>query len=162
MIEEQMAERQYNFIQEKDRNFIIEFTKALENMGYTYGGEIGNGYCWGRYMLIFRKAHVKSKNVVARIYIREDSILLRLFLNKVTKHAPYINSSPDFIKNVFTGDYGNCKHCKGDHCKFRKDYEIDGIHFEKCNGTTFEFSYPTVERLTDYIQLLQEFFPPKK
>ena len=100
----------------------------------TYGGEIGSGYCWGKYMLIFRKANIKSKNVVARIYIRDDSIVLRLFLNKVTKHAPYISAAPDHIKNVFIGEYGNCKHCKGDNCKFRKDYQIDGAVIEKCNG----------------------------
>lgn len=161
MIEKQLAEEQFNFIQEKDKQFIIAFTKALEKMGYTYGGEIGSGYCWGKYMLIFRKANIKSKNVVARIYIRDDSIVLRLFLNKVTKHAPYISAAPDHIKNVFIGEYGNCKHCKGDNCKFRKDYEIGGAVIEKCNGTTFEFPKPTVAYLSDYISLFQEFYPPR-
>lgn len=161
MIEKQIEEEQFNFIQEKDKQFIILFTKALEKMGYTYGGEIGSGYCWGKYMLIFRKANIKSKNVVARIYIRDDSIVLRLFLNKVTKHASYISAAPDHIKNVFTGEYGNCKHCKGDNCKFRKDYQIDGAVIEKCNGTTFEFPKPTVAFLSDYISLFQEFYPPR-
>lgn len=158
MIETQIAEKPFHFIQENDKIFIINFTKALEEMGYTYGGEIGSGYCWGKYMLIFRKANVKSKNVVARIYIKDDSIVLRLFFNNVTKHASYISASPAHIRNTFTGDYGTCKHCKGDHCKFRKDYEIDGINYEKCNGTTFTFYHPKTENLSDYLALFKEFY----
>ncbi|WP_050697822.1 hypothetical protein [Anaeromassilibacillus senegalensis] len=162
MIETHIAEEPFHFIQEKDKIFIIEFTKALEEMGYTYGGEIGSGYCWGKYMLIFRKANVKSKNVVARIYIKDDSIVLRLFFNHVTKHAAYISASPAHIQNAFTGDYGTCKHCKGDSCKFRKDYEIDGVKYEKCNGTTFEFHDPKIENLAYYLALFKEFYPLSK
>lgn len=162
MIEKQMAEEQFNFIREGDRNFIVDFTNALERMGYTYGDQIGSGYCWGRFMLIFRKANVKSKNVVARIYIKDDSIVLRLFFNNVTKHAVFISGSPEHIRNAFIGDYGTCKHCKGDSCKFRKDYEIDGVNYEKCNGTTFEFHDPKAEHLDDYIALFKEFYLPSK
>lgn len=162
MIEEHMDEKQFDFIQERDRSFIIEFTKALEKIGYTYGDEIGSGYCWGKYMLIYRKANVKSKTVVARIYIKEDSVILRLFFNNVTKHAAYISSSPDHIKSAFTSDYGTCKHCKGDNCKFRKDYKIDGIKYEKCNGTTFEFHNPERTKLSDYLALFEEFYPVSK
>lgn len=158
MIENHMAEKEFNFIQDRDKTFIVELTKALEKMGYTYGDEIGSGYCWGKYMLIFRKANVKSKNVVARIYIKEDSIVLRLFFNNVTKHAAYISSSPEHIQSAFTGDYGTCKHCKGENCKFRKDYEIDGVKYEKCNGTTFEFHNPKIENIDDYLALFEEFY----
>lgn len=158
MIEEHMAEDRFDFIDCGDKKFIVEFTKSLESLGYTYGGEIGSGFCWGRYMLIFRKAGVKSKNVAARIYIRDDSIVLRMFFNNVTKHADYISNSPGFIKIAFTGDYGTCKHCKGDNCRFRKDYEIDGVKFEKCNGTTFEFCNPKIENIPDYIALFKEFY----
>lgn len=162
MIERQMGEEQFGFIAEKDRLFIIEFTEKLEQMGYTYGGTIGSGFCWGRYMLIFRKANVKSKNVAARIYIKEDSIVLRFFFNQVTKHAAYIDSAPEHIRIAFTGDYGTCKHCRGDSCKFRKDYEIGGVHYEKCNGTTFEIHNPDVEKLEDYLALFREFYPPSR
>lgn len=114
-------------------------TKVLESLSYTYENVIGNGFCWGKYMLIFRKANVKSKQVAAQIYIIEDSIVLKMFFNNVTKHSAYISNTPNRIKHVFTGSYGTCKHCKGDNCKFRKEYEIDSIKFEKCNGTAFEF-----------------------
>lgn len=162
MIERQMAKQQFDFIQETDRLFIIDFTNALEELGYTYGGEIGSGYCWGKYMLIFRKANVKSKNIVARIYIKDDSIVLRLFLNNVTKHAAFISAAPEHIQNAFIAEYGTCKHCKGNHCKFRKDYEISGTAYEKCNGTTFEFPDPKSQYLADYLALFKEFYPLSK
>ena len=44
MIENHMAEKEFNFIQDRDKTFIVELTKALEKMGYTYGDEIGSGY----------------------------------------------------------------------------------------------------------------------
>lgn len=162
MIEVQMAEKQFDFLKEKDKLFIIDFTKKLEELGYTYGGEIGSGFCWGRYMLIFRKTNVKSKNVAARIYMKEDGIVLRLFFNTVSKLAVYISGLLSYIKTVFTGDYGNCKHCKGDICKFCKEYEIGGMGYEKCNGTTFEFREPKREDIPDYIELFQEFYPGYK
>lgn len=162
MIEKALTDKKFEFINDKDKQFIIMFTKELENIGYTYGNVIGDGYCWGKYMLIFKKANVKSKNVFARIYIQEDSIVLRLFFNNVTKHASYISQAPDMIKRVFVNDYGRCKHCKGDNCRFRKDYEIDGIKFEKCNGTTFEFYDPLIENIPAYISLFKEFYPTKK
>lgn len=158
MIVQHMAEERFAFLSEPDKCFIIAFTEALEDRGYTYGGEIGSGFCWGKYMLIFRKVGVKSRNVVARIYLKEDSIVLRLFLNQVTKHAAYLSAAPEHIRNAFTGEYGTCKHCKGDHCKFRKDYEIGGVRYEKCNGTTFEFPQPKTERLADYLALFEEFY----
>ena len=162
MIEEQMKEEHFHFISETDKQFIIAFTKALQALGYTYNDTIGSGFCWGKYMLIFRKANVKSKNVVARIYIQDHSIVLRMFFNQVTKHGDFIRSSPEFIRDVFLGEYGNCKHCRGDACKFRKDYEIDGIKYEKCNGVTFEFRETKLEYIPDYIALFQEFFPAKQ
>ncbi len=162
MIEKQINEKQFDFVSKNDKGFIVAFTQALENMGYTYGDTIGNGFCWGKYMLIFRKANVKSKKVVARIYIRDDSIVLRLFFNNVTKHSEYIDATPEYIKSVFVGEYGSCNHCKGDNCKFRKDYEINGIKYEKCNGTTFRFNEPSVENLHDYLKLFREFYPVKR
>ncbi|NCA93248.1 hypothetical protein EOM82_08450 [bacterium] len=156
MNEKILNTEQYDFIKYDDKRFIIEFSNELERLGYTDFG-IGNGFCWGRYMIIYRKSGMKSQNVYARIYIRDNSICLRLFFNNVTKHGDYIAITPDFIKNVFTGDYGKCKHCKGDSCKFRKDYEIGGNKYEKCNGYTFEFYEPTVEKLPAYIDLFKVF-----
>lgn len=116
-------------------------------------------------MLIYRKTGVKSKNVYARIYIRDTSIALRLFLNDIDKHRQYIECAPPHIKEVFVGPIADCQHDRVDPdggCKFRKTYTIDGRLIEKCNGETFEFREPSQYRTGDYIDLFTEFFPPKK
>ncbi|MDE6902543.1 MAG: hypothetical protein K2P22_07355, partial [Lachnospiraceae bacterium] len=162
MIAEQLRESRFDFVSSQDKAFITAFTESLEKLGYTYGGEIGSGVCWGRYMLIFRRANVKSKYVAARIYIRDSSIALRIYCNQVTKHADYIRSAPSLIRDVFTGEYGACTHCRGDQCKFRKIYEIDGKTIEKCNGLTFTFDCPQAADLPEYLALFQEFYRTKK
>ncbi len=159
MIEQLLSEERFDFITPENKRFIYAFTNALSDMGYTFGDAIGSGFCWGKYMLIFTKANVKAKKVVARIYIREKDLVLRLFFSDVTKHAKYISYAPDFIKEVFTGPYAACKHCKGEQCKFQKTYDIEGVHYKKCNGRTFEFILPDINRLDDYIGLFKEFYP---
>jgi len=113
-------------------------------------------------MIIYRKSGVKSKKVYARIYIRDNGICLRFFFNDVTKRSDFIRNAPGYIKDVFTGDYGTCRHCKGDSCRFRKVYEIDGISYEKCNGFTFEFYEPGLDKLQAYIDLFKAFNLPSK
>lgn len=162
MIEQQMNEERFDFITPENKRFIIEMTHALEKSGYTYNDTIGDGICWGKYMLIFRKANVKSKNVYARIYIREDGVAFRLFLNNITKHADFIANSPDYIKNVFIGNSGACHYCRGDECKFRKSFVIGGIQIDKCNGEVFNFYGVTVAQIPDYMALLHEFYPTRK
>ena len=160
-MEQLLQEARFAFVSEQDKQFIAQWTDALSGLGYTYGGAIGSGFCWGRDMIVYTKANVKTKKVVARIYMREQEIVLRLFFSQVTKHADYLAGAPDFIKDVFTGPYGDCKHCKGDCCKFRKDYTLGGVAYEKCNGYTFEFYHPTLERLDAYLELFQEFYPAR-
>ena len=116
-------------------------------------------------MIIYSKIGVKSKQVAARIYIRENSIILRLFLNKIDKHREYIENAQDFIKEVFTGEHGKCNHChndKGGICKFRKTYTLENNCIEKCNGVTFEFWAPNLEKLPGYMGLLKEFYPIRR
>lgn len=153
-----IQDQSFDYIGAENKEFISAFDTEMEKCGYSAGNIIGNGYCWGRHMLIYTKVGVKSPVVAARIYLRDGSISLRLFLTDVTKHGKYFENTPDFIKSVFTGEYGKCKHCKGDNCKFRKDYEIDGVKYEKCNGYTFEFYSPDINRLSDYIALFKEFY----
>ncbi len=157
-----LKERQFAFIANKDKRFMLAFDDAMTRLGYDFGGRIGSGYVWGRYMVIYTRSGVKSKRVYARIYIRDDGVLLRLFLNDIDKHRAYIEHAPRHIKDVFVGKRGNCQHChnqKNGACKFRKTYTIDGRRIEKCNGITFEFPNPTVQRLADYIALFKEFYP---
>jgi hypothetical protein len=160
-----IKEERFNFISLDNKAFILAFNDEMTQLGYDFGGKIGSGYCWGKYMIIYSRSGVKSKNVFARIYIRDESIVLRFFLNNIDKHRQYIENAPSHIKAAFVGDYGNCKHDhdgKDGKCQFRKTYTIDNQSIEKCNGLTFEFRNPSLTELPDYIALFTEFFPGKK
>ena len=159
-----LSDERFSFMSEKDKDFILSFDNEIRKLGYDSGPDIGSGYCWGKYMIIYSRSGVKNRKVVARIYIREKNIVLRLFLNKIDDHRKFIEDTPAFIKEVFTGDYGRCKHChnqKGDNCKFRKTYTLDNQLIEMCNRITFEFGEPTLEKLSDYMSFLSEFYQRK-
>lgn len=157
-------DERFNFIARSDKDFILAFDSQMGRLGYGYGDQIGSGYCWGRYMLIYTRQGVKSKQVYARIYIREECIVLRLFLNDIDRHRKFLENAPGFIKDVFTGPHGACQHChneKEGKCKYRKTYTLDNRLIEKCNGLTFEFHDPDLEKLPDYLNLFTEFYPAR-
>ena len=162
---ELLREARFDFIANDNKGFILAFHDEMTRLGYDFGDKIGSGYCWGRYMIIYTKSGGKSKKVFARLYIREESIVLRLFFSAIDKHRDYIENAPSHIKEVFVGDHGNCKHCHNDKdgvCKFRKTYTLENRLIEKCNGLTFEFYDPSLQRLVDYMGLFTEFYPKKK
>ena len=107
-----LSDERFSFMAEKDKDFILAFDDEIRKLGYDSGPNISSGYCWGKYMIIYSRSGVKNRKVVARIYIREKSIVLRLFLSNIDDHREFIEDAPDYIKKVFTGDYGRCKHCK--------------------------------------------------
>ncbi len=161
-----LQEERFNYVSDQDKAFIITFNDEIARMGYDFGGKIGSGFCWGKHMVIYTKSGVKSKTVYARIYMRDDCVVLRLFLNQIDKHHEFIEKAPNHIKQVFTADdFATCKHDRDDgdgRCQFRKTYTIDGKLIEKCNGLTFEFHQPSVEKVQDYTALFAEFFVPKR
>ena len=158
-----LDEARFDCITAADKAFILAFDEAIAPLGYDFGGGIGDGYCWGKYMVIYSQTGAKSKKVIARIFIKDSGIVLRLFFNNVDKHAEYIENAPPHIKEVFTGSRGDCScNPKKENCRMRKAYAIDGRQFEKCSGVVFEFRNPTAERNADYIGLLREFYPLKK
>ena len=164
-MEELLKEDKFSFISSRDKSFIQAFNTEMTLRGYTFGDRIGSGYCWGKYMLIYTKVGVKSKKVYARIYIQEDCIVLRLFLNDIDRHRNYIENTPAYIRQVFTGEHARCQHCHNDKegiCRFRKTYTLENRMIEKCNGITFEFHDPDLKKLPDYLSLFKEFYPLKK
>lgn len=161
MIDTQLEEKCSDYLRSDDKEFVIAITEGFRLLGYSHNG-LEKGYMWGKYMIIFRKAGVKSKKVYARLYIKENHTVLRMYFNNITKHADYITSCPLYIQHVFCGEYGNCSHCSGEDCKHRKEYEISGIKYEKCDGYTFEFHDTTVDKVADYLNLFCEFYPNKK
>ena len=164
-MDEILKEARFDFIASDNKAFILAFNDEMTRLGYDFGNKIDSGFCWGKYMIIYRRTSAKSKNVFARIYIRDASIVLRLFLNQVDKHRQYLENAPAHIKEVFVGPYGDCHHChneKDGACKFRKSYTLDGRLIDKCNGVTFEFQEPDIHKINDYVALFTEFFPMKK
>ena len=160
-----LSERRFDFISHQDKAFVNAFNAEINRLGYDYGDKIGSGFCWGKYMIIYTKTGVKSKRVYARIYLRETSVVLRLFLSQIDKHRQYIENAPAHIKEVFSGEHGRCQHChneKDGRCKFRKTYTLDNYLIEKCNGVTFEFHEPDTAKLRDYIDLFTEFYPARE
>ena len=164
-MKEILKEARFDFISSENKAFILAFNDDITRLGYDFGGKIGSGYCWGKYMVIYTKSGVKSKNVYARIYIREADIVLRLFFSDIDKHREFIENAPAYIKEIFVGEFGNCQHChneKDGACQFRKTYTIDGRLIEKCNGNTFWIFRPSIQYLSDYITLFTEFYSKKK
>jgi hypothetical protein len=162
-----LKEERFNYVSDSNKAFILAFTDEMTRLGYDFGGKIGSGYCWGKHMVIYTKAGVKSKAVYARIYIPDGGIVLRLFLNKVDKHEEYIEKAPAHIKAMFTDDYAKCKHDRDDKdgkcwSKFRKSFTIDGQLIEQCNPQTYYINHPELQKILDYIALFTEFYPPKK
>ncbi len=160
-----LREERFDLITNNDKEFIVSFNNEMTLLGYGFDNKIGSGYCWGKYMIIYTKSKVKSKKVFARIYIRDERIVLRLFLNAIDNHREYVENTPSHIKEVFVGDHGNCQHCHNDKdgvCRFRKTYTLDDRLIEKCNGITFEFHNPSIQKIPDYISLFTEFYPNKK
>jgi hypothetical protein len=147
----------------------------MNSFGYDFGGEIGNGFCWGNYMVIYSKTDAKNKKVIARIYIRDkcvivwggkeykynNSLVLRLFFTDIDKHSAYMENVPSHIKSAFIDDNGICHHCR-ENCRMRKSYTIDEKTIEKCGGSVFEYYDPKTKDIKDYINILKEFYGKKK
>jgi hypothetical protein len=158
-------EPRFDFLSDRDKEFIISFDEEMNQLGFGFGGAITSGYCWGKYMIIYTRTGLKSKKVYARIYMREDCIVLRMFFSDIDRQREYIEQAPTHIKQVFTGSHGDCQHChneKDGGCRFRKTYIIDGRRIDKCNGIVFEFHDPGVEKLPDYLGLFTRFYPTKE
>jgi len=165
-IKQLLEESRFDFVNADDKAFVIAFDTAMLERGFELemNGHY-KGYMWGRYMLIYRKLGIKAKKVPARIYLRDNGIALRLFFSGVDKHRTHIESSPFHIKDVFTSTHGNCGHCdieREGNCKHRKTYAIDSTVYEKCDGEVFVFLQPNLEKLSDYLMLLDEFNSPQK
>ena len=168
-MESLLKEERFGIISDKNKKFIIEFTKQMKSIGYDFGGKIGDGYCWGHYMVIYSK----NKKVIARFFIRdkgiriwggkehiwEKCIVLRLFFTNIDKHINYIENAPSYIKLPFVNDQGLCSHC-GEKCHNRKIYTINGQQMEKC-GYVFSFTDPKIEHINGYVDILKEFYAKK-
>lgn len=159
-----LTEERFDFVTPADKEFLLAFNQAMNAAGYDCGSEFRDGFCWGIFMLVYTKIGVKSDKCYCRIYLRKESIAVRMYLNNVDEHSTFIERAPEHIKTAFTGEFGTCTFCKSDKessCRYRKSYCIDNNQYYKCNGYVFEFWEPRVTKISDYLALLQEFYPHK-
>lgn len=63
-----LEDEAFRFVRPEHKDFIVAFDDKMNRLGYTCGGTIGDGYCWGRKMIIYTKAGVKSKKSYARLF----------------------------------------------------------------------------------------------
>jgi len=158
-----LSQNEYDFISGENKAFIIAFDAEMEQLGYTSGKIIGLGHCWGRYMIIYTKASTKSKKSYVRIYIRDEDIVLRLYLSNVDKHSNIIEQAPAYIQEAFIGKFPSCDHCHDKtECVHQKRYTLNGTRYEICDGKAFWFIQPKIEHLSDYLKLFNTFYPVKK
>ena len=161
-MEEMLSRRRFNFVPDANKAFMLAFDKAMNELGYDLGDFIGDGYGWGLYMIIYGKTGTKSRPVAARIYIQHNGeVVLRFHLNKVDKHSNHIENAPEYIKDAFIFEGGDCKSCNS-MCAPGKQYTIHGQQMQKCNHYVFNFYGPTLDKLPGYLDLLLKFYPKKK
>ena len=157
-----LTERRFESISDADKEFIIAFDKAIGGFGYDFGNAIISGNVFSPMVIIYGKSNTKNRPCAARIYIHDNGIVLRIFLQKVDSHRQYIENAPQHIKDVFLSQDGLCTRC-WDNCKTRPSpYTIDGQQIQKCHHHTFYFNNPSVEKLPDYMSLFAEFYPIRR
>jgi len=158
---ELLTERRFDIVSKDDKAFIIAFDKAINELGYDCENTIGSGYSWSPLMIIYGKTGTKSRPCIARIYIHNDSVSLRLFFTDINKRRAYIENAPEHIKTIFYGGH-DCP-CRPD-CphKGQKVYTIDDKNYQKCCHADFRIAAPKTDKLSDYMGLLSAFYPVKK
>lgn len=70
-MENLLRDERFSLVSDGDKAFIASFDEEIGKLGYDSGGEIGSGYLWGRYMIIYSRTGVKARRVLARIYLRD-------------------------------------------------------------------------------------------
>ena len=160
-LNEILAEDRFKMISMPDKAFITSFDRAMSEAGYDFGSTIGGNK--DLMAIVYGKTDTKTRSRPACIHIYNDgNICLKLYLHKVYSRQQYIENASTHIREIFTNDTGKCNACnfKDGKCKYNctKTYTIDGHLYNKCY---FELTNIAVENISDYINLLSEFYPMK-
>jgi hypothetical protein len=75
----------YECISEQDKDFIAVFNDAMISAGYENNG-IQPYVVFGKYKIEYYKPGTKTKKYLARVYIRDDGIVLRLYFSDIDRH----------------------------------------------------------------------------
>ena len=137
--DEILSENRFKNISESDKSFIIAFDKVMKEMGYDSDGKIGSE-------ITYKKTGGKSKATFARVYMRGDHIVLRLYFKDIDNHRAYIENAPEHIKHGFVIENlpqrvldtfalkdGDCIVCSK-VCEFAERYTSDGHECVKCSN----------------------------
>ena len=157
----------YNFISLKEKDFIIAFDNAMTTNGYA-NNAIQPYVVFGKYKIEYYNPAVKTKKYIARIYLRDEGAVLRLYFSSIDKHRDYIESAADFIKKPFVDDSHKCNspNCKGmitnGKCRYMKRYMLFDTHYLKCAEQSFMFYEMEAKNASSYVELLTAFYPIKK
>ena len=157
----------YSFVNQSDKDFIVDFNKSMTKAGYDNNG-IQPYVVFGKYKIEYYKPGSKTKKYIARIYFRDEEIVLRLYFSDINKQRSYLENTPEFIKEPFVSDYHNCKmpNCKGmitkGKCRYQKTYTLDGINHIKCAEQSFMYFDMQLKYISQFIDLILTFYPVKK
>ena len=158
-----LSDEKYAFVGQKDKDFILAFNGSMARAGYENNG-IQPYVVFGKYKIEYYKPGNKTKRYIARIYFRDDEIVMRLYFSNIDKHRDAIENSPCFIQKPFIDDSHTCKkpHCKGmgkGKCRYQKTYTINGIPYVKCAEQSFCYYQMDAENASKYVALLTAFYP---
>jgi hypothetical protein len=162
-----LSDGKYSFISQQDKDFILAFDNSMIEAGYA-NNDIQPYVVFGKYKIEYYKPGTKTKKYIARIYFRDDGIVLRLYLSNIDKHSVYIENAPDFIQEPFVSDAHNCKkpNCKGmitnGKCRYIKTYTLKNAPHIKCAEQAFIYYGLDVKDVAQYIELLVTFYPIKQ
>lgn len=163
-----LSDGRFAFVSREDRDFILAFDASMHKAGYANNG-IQEYVVFGKYKIEYFKPGNKSKKYIARIYFRDDGIVLRMYFSNIDRHKASIESAPDYIKKPFVDGSHKCKrpNCKAmgadiEKCRYRKTYSIDGVRYEACAELSFCYYNPQAKDTQGYIDLLAAFYSIKK
>ena len=167
-----LEHEKFNFLNKDEKRFVFTFSEEIAKLGYTNDG-VQNYVVFGKYKIEYYRPEVKTKKVIARIYIRDGDekiaarwgghglgIVLGLYFTNIDKHRAYIENAPDFIKTPFIDSHSVCHGCKS-KCNRRKSYTIDYKAYAKCTDCAFMFGELNIKNVLEYVNLLTAFYPGK-
>jgi len=71
-----LSDEKYSFVSQKDKNFIIAFSDLMVKTGYANNG-IQPYVVFGKHKIEYYKPGNKTNKYIARIYFRDNQIVLR-------------------------------------------------------------------------------------
>ena len=149
----------------KDGNtFIAAFDEAMNAAGYARLEKPHDNAYWNSF-IAYVKPGAKTPKIIARIYLRDDGIVLRVYASNIDKRRAYLEGAPAFIQQPFVNDDNNCKPgCKGmrmanGKCRYQKTYTLNGAAHVKCGDACFCYSNLDAKDAQEYVNLVAAFYP---